>query len=65
MEDSASEDYTLESRSSSVDGVPGSQRCPSGDSLTEWRSLEQVENGNPSTSPSYWKIDDDDPGMQS
>ncbi|XP_078436714.1 TNF receptor-associated factor homolog 1a-like isoform X2 [Wolffia australiana] len=45
-----------------VDGVAGDHRCLSGDSLAEWRSLEQVENGNPSTSPSYWDTDDEDPG---
>ncbi|KAL0724042.1 hypothetical protein Bca4012_038641 [Brassica carinata] len=29
-------------------------------SLSEWRSSGQVENGTPSTSPSYWDTDDDD-----
>ncbi|CAN6439439.1 unnamed protein product [Victoria cruziana] len=40
--------------------ISSNQRCPSGDSLSEWRSCEQVENGTPSTSPPYWDTDDDD-----
>ncbi|KAF3785411.1 MATH domain-containing protein [Nymphaea thermarum] len=44
----------------SSDMISGGQRCPSGDSLSEWRSCEQVENGTPSTSPPYWDTDDDD-----
>lgn len=34
------------------------------EALAEWRSSEQVENGSPSTSPTYWDTDDDDCGMQ-
>ncbi|XP_024019950.1 TNF receptor-associated factor homolog 1a [Morus notabilis] len=45
----------------SMEGVSGGQRCQSGE-LAEWRSLEQVENGTPSTSPPYWDTDDDDDG---
>ncbi|XP_031484088.1 TNF receptor-associated factor homolog 1b-like [Nymphaea colorata] len=40
--------------------ISSNQRCPSGDSISEWRSCEQVENGTPSTSPPYWDTDDDD-----
>ncbi|GFP94117.1 math domain-containing protein at5g43560 [Phtheirospermum japonicum] len=36
------------------------QRSQSGEALAEWRSLEQVENGSPSTSPPYWDCDNDD-----
>lgn len=32
----------------------------SGEALSQWRSSTQVENGTPSTSPSYWDTDDDD-----
>ncbi|CAA6662837.1 unnamed protein product [Spirodela intermedia] len=59
MGDSTSEDCVLESQSSSVEVMPSGHRCISGDSHPEWRSSEQVENGNPSTSPSYWDTDDD------
>ncbi|MQM00725.1 hypothetical protein Taro_033469 [Colocasia esculenta] len=54
------EDYGLESQSSSIECVPSSQHYPSSDSLLEWRSSEQVENGTPSTSPPYWDTDEDD-----
>jgi hypothetical protein len=39
-------------------------RSVSGDSLSEWRSCDQVDNGTPSTSPPFWDTDgeDDDPG---
>jgi len=39
-------------------------RSVSGDSLSEWRSCDQVDNGSPSTSPPFWDTDgeDDDPG---
>jgi hypothetical protein len=39
-------------------------RSASGDSLSEWRSCDQVDNGTPSTSPPFWDTDgeDDDPG---
>ncbi|KAK9672820.1 hypothetical protein RND81_12G127000 [Saponaria officinalis] len=43
-----------------VDGLSSGQRCQSSDALTDWRSLEQVENGTPSTSPPYWDTDDSD-----
>jgi len=41
-------------------------RSVSGDSLSEWRSCDQVDNGSPSTSPPFWDTDgeDDDPGAQ-
>ncbi|KAJ0229712.1 MATH/TRAF domain-containing protein [Hirschfeldia incana] len=32
----------------------------SGEALSQWRSSTQVENGTPSTSPSYWDTDDDE-----
>ncbi|XXG77664.1 hypothetical protein AAC387_Pa08g1773 [Persea americana] len=44
----------------SPEGISSGQRCQSGESLSEWRSSEQVENGTPSTSPPYWDTDDDD-----
>lgn len=44
----------------STEGMSSEQRCQSGDSLAEWRSCEQVENGTPSTSPLYWDTDDED-----
>ncbi|XP_058105591.1 TNF receptor-associated factor homolog 1a-like isoform X2 [Magnolia sinica] len=44
----------------SSEGISSGQRCQSRDSLTEWRSSEQVENGIASTSPPYWDTDDDD-----
>ncbi|KQK10017.1 TNF receptor-associated factor homolog 1b isoform X2 [Brachypodium distachyon] len=36
----------------------------SGDSLSEWRACDQVDNDSPSTSPPFWDTDgeDDDPG---
>ncbi|KAL6989835.1 hypothetical protein U1Q18_015586 [Sarracenia purpurea var. burkii] len=47
----------------SLEGISsGKQQCQSGEALAEWRSSEQVENGTPSTSPSYWDSDDDDFG---
>ncbi|XP_068649662.1 TNF receptor-associated factor homolog 1b-like isoform X2 [Aristolochia californica] len=57
MAGSASEDSGT-GRSS--EGLSSGQRYQSGDSLAEWRSSEQVENGTPSTSPPYWDTDDDD-----
>ncbi|EPS71888.1 hypothetical protein M569_02868 [Genlisea aurea] len=36
------------------------QQCLLGESLAEWRSSEQLENGIPSTSPPYWDSDDED-----
>lgn len=52
-----SEDHPPGSRSSSVEGLSSMQQCQS---IEEWRSCEQVENGTPSTSPPYWDSDDDD-----
>ncbi|XP_010326745.1 TNF receptor-associated factor homolog 1b-like isoform X3 [Solanum lycopersicum] len=44
----------------SLEGLSnGQRRCQSSEALAEWRSLEQVENGIPSTSPPYWDSDDD------
>ncbi|KAI3459470.1 hypothetical protein Pfo_016133 [Paulownia fortunei] len=46
----------------SLEGVSSGQqqqRFQSGEALAEWRSLEQVENGSPSTSPPYWDSDDE------
>lgn len=54
------EDYETGGRSSSTDEMLSEQRCQSGDSLAEWRSCEQVENGTPSTSPPFWDSDDED-----
>lgn len=56
------EDYTGDGRSSSTEDLPSDQHSHSGDSLVEWRSIEQVENGTPSTSPAYSDTDDDDCG---
>lgn len=52
-----SKDYTPRGGSSSVDGLASKKQCQS---VEEWRSREQVENGTPSTSPLYWDSDDDD-----
>ncbi|PIA45283.1 hypothetical protein AQUCO_01700668v1 [Aquilegia coerulea] len=43
-------------------GAGGSSNgiCQSGKPLTEWKSSEQVENGTPSISPSYWDTDEND-----
>ncbi|XP_020258146.1 MATH domain-containing protein At5g43560-like isoform X2 [Asparagus officinalis] len=57
---SVSEDYVPASGSSSVNGSSSMRHCRSVESLGEWRSCEQVENGMPSTSPPYWDSDDDD-----
>ncbi|TVU49317.1 hypothetical protein EJB05_00625 [Eragrostis curvula] len=56
------EDSTGDGRSSSTEELPSDQQSHSGDSLAEWRSSEQVENGTPSTSPAYSDTDDDDCG---
>uniref|UniRef100_A0A0E0RJK3 MATH domain-containing protein n=1 Tax=Oryza rufipogon TaxID=4529 RepID=A0A0E0RJK3_ORYRU len=56
------EDYTGDGRSSSTEELPSDQQSHSGESLAEWRSSEQVENGTPSTSPAYSDSDDDDCG---
>nr|XP_009389027.1 PREDICTED: MATH domain-containing protein At5g43560 isoform X1 [Musa acuminata subsp. malaccensis]XP_018677979.1 PREDICTED: MATH domain-containing protein At5g43560 isoform X1 [Musa acuminata subsp. malaccensis] len=62
MTGTITEDYGMSLRSSATEGTLSEQRCPSSDSITEWRSCEQVENGTPSTSPPYWDTDDDDDG---
>ncbi|CAN6329713.1 unnamed protein product [Urochloa humidicola] len=56
------EDNAGDGRSSSTEEMPSDQQSHSGDSLAEWRSSEQVENGTPSTSPAYSDTDDDDCG---
>ncbi|ONK59662.1 uncharacterized protein A4U43_C08F8990, partial [Asparagus officinalis] len=60
MVGSTSEDYVPVGGSSPVDVLSSIQHCQSVESLGEWRSCEQVENGTPSTSPPYWDSDDDD-----
>ena len=50
-------------RSSSTEEMPSGQQNYSENSLTEWRSSQQVENRVPSTSPAYSDTDDDDCGM--
>ncbi|RZS11743.1 hypothetical protein BHM03_00043106 [Ensete ventricosum] len=64
MTGTITEDYGMSLRSSATEGMLSEQRCPSGDSITEWRSCEQVENGTPSTSPLYWDTDDDEDGSE-
>ncbi|KAL8238551.1 hypothetical protein R6Q59_015118 [Mikania micrantha] len=44
--------------SRSLEGLSNGQQR-SGETLAEWRSSEQVENGITSTSPPYWDTDDD------
>jgi len=45
----------------SVEAVAnGKHSSQSGEALSEWRSSGPVENGTPSTSPSYWDTDEDD-----
>ncbi|CAG7909047.1 TNF receptor-associated factor homolog 1b isoform X1 [Brassica rapa] len=45
-----------------VSGVSsnGHHSVSGGEALSLWRSSGQVENGTPSTSPSYWDTDDDE-----
>ncbi|XP_028555735.1 TNF receptor-associated factor homolog 1a-like isoform X2 [Dendrobium catenatum] len=62
MDASFTEDYGTGAMSSHAEGMSVGQRCQSVDSLAEWRSSEQLENGTPSTSPSFWDTDDDDCG---
>ncbi|XP_040385315.1 TNF receptor-associated factor homolog 1a-like isoform X2 [Oryza brachyantha] len=62
MAGTLTEDYTGDGRSSSTEELPSDQQSHSGESLAEWRSSEQVENGTPSTSPAYSDSDDDDCG---
>lgn len=56
----STEEYEAGASSSPTERMSAGQRCQSIDSLAEWRSSEQVENGIPSTSPPFWDIDDDD-----
>jgi hypothetical protein len=63
MVDTLTEDNGGDARSSSSEEMPSDQQSNPGDSLAEWRSSEQVENGTPSTSPAYSDNDDDDCGM--
>ncbi|WOL08013.1 MATH domain-containing protein [Canna indica] len=61
MAETITEDYVMSLRSPTSEGMLSEQqRCLSGDSIAEWRSSEQVENGTTSTSPPYWDTDDDD-----
>ncbi|XP_074581413.1 TNF receptor-associated factor homolog 1a-like isoform X2 [Curcuma longa] len=60
MAGNITEDLGMNLRLAVSDGMLSEQRCLSGDSISEWRSSEQVENGITSTSPSYWDTDDDD-----
>jgi hypothetical protein len=62
MAGSVEVDHTEDGRSSSTEDLPSDQQSYSGESLAEWRSSEQVENGTPSTSPAYSDTDDDDCG---
>ncbi|KAG2621933.1 TNF receptor-associated factor homolog 1a-like isoform X1 [Panicum virgatum] len=62
MAGTLTEDNAGDGRSSSTEEMPSDQQSHSGDSLAEWRSSEQVENGTPSTSPAYSDTDDDDCG---
>jgi hypothetical protein len=48
---------------SASDDFEATSRCESLDANSEWRSIEQVENGIPSTSPPYYDSDDDDDGV--
>ncbi|XP_022862827.1 MATH domain-containing protein At5g43560-like [Olea europaea var. sylvestris] len=52
-------------RLKSLEGVSTvqQQQCQPEETLVEWRSSEQLENGIPSTSPPYWDISDDEGGM--
>lgn len=56
MAGTITEDYGTEGRYTLSDAMSSQ----SGDSLAEWRSSEQVENGTPSTSPPFWDTDDDE-----
>ena len=49
-----------------VSGVSsnGHHSVSGGEALSVWRSSGQVENGTPSTSPSYWDTDDDDDALK-
>ncbi|KAK3165604.1 hypothetical protein QOZ80_1AG0035330 [Eleusine coracana subsp. coracana] len=55
---------TIDDSVASTSGFGEEDRSMSGDSLSEWRSSEQIDNGSPSTSPPFWDTDsdEDDPG---
>ncbi|CAO2178049.1 unnamed protein product [Urochloa humidicola] len=54
----------IDDSAASSSGLGIEDHSVSGDSISEWRSREQVDNGIPSTSPPFWDndSDDDDPG---
>ena len=54
----------IDDSAASSSGLGDEDRGVSGDSLSVWRSCEQLDNGIPSTSPPFWDTDgdDDDPG---
>lgn len=60
MDGIITEDYGVSLRFAATEGMPNEQHSISGDSIVDWRSSEQVENGATSTSLPYWDIDDDD-----
>lgn len=57
---------SLKSGAMLADELGDEDQSVSGDSMSEWRSCDQVDNGSPSTSPPFWDTDgeDDDPGEQ-
>lgn len=62
MAGTLTEENAGDGRFSSTKETPSDQQRPE-NSLSEWRSSQQVENGVPSTSPAYSDTDDDDCGM--
>ncbi|KAG6537868.1 hypothetical protein ZIOFF_002971 [Zingiber officinale] len=60
MDGIITEDYGVSLRFAATEGMSSEQHSISGDSIADWRSSEQVENGTASTSLPYWDIDDDD-----
>ena len=55
---------TIDDSVASMSELGEEDRSVSGDSISEWRSCEQKDNGSPSTSPPFWDTDgEDDPGM--
>jgi len=56
----------IDDSAASSSGLGDEDRGVSGDSLSVWRSCEQLDNGIPSTSPPFWDTDgdDDDPGTR-
>lgn len=57
------EENAGDGRSSSTKEMSRDQQSHSENSLSEWRSSQQVENGVPSTSPAFSDTDDDDCDM--